>query len=135
MNDIYNFIRLNNKTINEYVVFIVEINDNISNKKLYSLGNGLFKNLNEKNHIPRDTIVIVSFIKHFSRTIKNMLISETIKNKKEINYNKIIIDYINLNKKKEKLDNYIIYEYNNDYTIHHLKKKFNIKNHLKYYNY
>ena len=65
-----------------------------------------------------------------------MLVSEKIKEKKkEINYNKIIIDFININKKKDKLDNYIIYSHNNEYVIHHIKKKYNIRHHLKYYNY
>lgn len=137
MNEIYNFIRLNNKLQSDLVIFITEINTNVSNKKLYSQGHALYKHLHQNKFIPINAYVIISFIKHFSKSVKNMLICEnkkitSIRNK--ININKIIVEYININKNKEKLDNYIVYEKNQgNYNIHHLKKKYCLKKHKKYY--
>ena len=137
MNNIYNFIRLNKKDSPEFIIFITEIDTPINNKNLYNLGNKLFKKLIEKKSINQNSIIIISFIKHFSKTIKNMIISENIGNKaQDINdtINQIIVDYLKINKNKKVLDHYLVLNtQENLLNIHHLKKNFNLKTLYKYY--
>jgi hypothetical protein len=107
MNNIYNFIRLNNREKSNVIIFLTEIDEFISNKDLYDYGNYLFNYLYENKFIQKDSTVLISYIKHFSKTIKNMIISRTDDfDKKKCNINQLIIEYININKRKIKMDNY-----------------------------
>jgi len=135
MNDIYNFIRLNNRENSEVIIFLTEIDEFISNKELYIYGNYLFNYLYKNNCIQKDSTVLISYIKHFSKTIKNMIISKNDDfDKKKCNINQLIIEYININKRKIKMDNYIlIKKTDTNFIIHHLKKEYALKQHHKFY--
>ena len=134
MKDIFNFIQLTNQDNPETIVFLVEVDDYTSNKELYNYGYYLFNYLLDKGSISSETIVLISFIKHFSKSIKNMIISKKDVDKKEINVNQIVIKYININKNLDFMDNYLIFKKAKDiYSLHHIKKDYPISNHHKYY--
>jgi hypothetical protein len=131
MNDIYNFIKINDDEI--ISIYITELNQYIKNKHLQSLGNRFYNYLLKNKLIKKDTIVILSFIKHFSKSIKNMIISKNEDLNLQINSNKIISDYILNYKSNSIFDNFLIINSKEELVIHKIKKKFSIKEHLFYF--
>ena len=134
MNDIFNFIKINDDD-DKIIIFISEISEYKKNKQLYNLGNKFYNHLIKKNLINSDSIIMISYIKHFSKSIKNMIIT---KNKDEelkldLDPSTIIADYILTSKTKNVYDNFLIIEQNNELTMHYIKKKFSLKKHLQFY--
>lgn len=131
MNDIYNFIKINDDEI--ISIYITEINQYTKNKHLQNLGNKFYNYLLLNQLIKKDTIVIISFIKHFSKSIKNMIISKNDSINLQIDSNKIISDYILNSRSNSIFDNYLIINNKEELIIHKIKKKFLIKEHLNYF--
>ena len=133
MNDIYNFIKINSNNDDTLSIYITELDDYMKNKNILHLGHKFYNYLLENELIKKDTIVILSFIKHFSKSIKNMIISKNEKVDLQLDSNKIIADYILNCKSNSVYDNYLIIDNKEDLIMHRVKKKFSIKNHLCYF--
>tara|TARA_B100001248_G_C27354470_1_gene443039 strand:- start:524 stop:928 length:405 start_codon:yes stop_codon:yes gene_type:complete len=133
MNDIYNIIKINNENSSVISVYITELEKYHKNKYLFFMGNKFYNYLLENKHIKKDTLVILSFVKHYSKSIKNMILSKNENFELQIDSNKIILNYLINSKSKSTYDNYLLINHDNNFLIHHVKKKFSLKNHIDYF--
>lgn len=134
MSCIYNFIKLNKNEYANIIVFICEISDYKKNKELNKLGNIFYDYLLNNNYISNDSIIIISYIKHITKTIKNITISKVENSDLKINTNIIINNFLKNSKSKPLYDNFLaVYNKKNSYDFHYVKKKFSIKKQLQYY--
>jgi hypothetical protein len=133
MSCIYNFIKLNKSEYANIIVFICEISDYKKNKELNELSNIFYDYLLANDYISNDSIIIISYIKHITKTIKNITISKVENSDLKINTNTIINNFLKNSKSKPLYDNFLAVSNKNSYSFHYVKKKFSIKKQLQYF--
>lgn len=134
MSSIYNFIKLNKNESANIIVFICEISDCKKNKELNKLSNIFYDFLLDNDYISNDSIIIISYIKHLTKTIKNITISRIDNSELKISTNDIINNFLKNSKSKPLYDNYLaVYNKKNSYNFHYVKKKSSINKQLEYY--
>ncbi|VVU95544.1 hypothetical protein CPAV1605_1295 [seawater metagenome] len=139
-NDIYNFIKLDDKNMPNVTVFLTELNQPQENDVLMQIGHKFYQKLLSNDSVNKDTLVIMSFIKHFSKSIKSLtFIRDSNDNKlnKFTSLNSLIAAIIIKNEDKSKLENFIVYEKENSYdkeiSIHSINSQYSIQGYNKYF--
>jgi hypothetical protein len=132
--NIYNFAMLDDKD-KDNIVMITEISKDHNNDILIQMANKLFLYLIENNIISNDVLVIITYVKHFSKTIKNITFTKNGNINKNIqSLNSIILDFIKKNDKKDKLNNFLVYyKDNTEISINRINSKFPLSKFNKYY--
>jgi len=139
MDGIYNFIKLDNETVPHINVFLVELDTYVNNKNIINISHKFYKYIIKKKQISEDVLIVISFIKHFSKSIKSLTFlgknKDTGKIPLELNsLNKIISRFIKFNINNDKFVNYLIYNKNNNINIIDIKLNCSIKDFYSYYN-
>lgn len=139
--DIYNFVKLDNISIPYIVIFLAELNEKKHNDELFEISKNFYRKLLTENKIEETSIIIISFIKHYSKSIKSLTFHTDEKNNEVLfkipSLNSLIADFIVKNQRKKKLENFIVYKNNcndNPLTIHNLLSKYPLDGYHKYYN-
>ena len=139
MEGIYNFIKLDNETIPNINVFLVELDTYVNNKNIISISHKFYKYIIKHNIISDDVLIVISFIKHFSKSIKSLTFLGKNKDVSIIplklnSLNEIISRFINYNKNNKTFINYLIYNKNDNINIIDIKLNCSVKEFHSYYN-
>jgi hypothetical protein len=138
-NDIYNFVKLDDELIPNIVIFLTELKEPQDNNSLMQIGHKFYNHLVTKELIEQNTLVIISFIKHFSKSIKSLTFIRESNNSipKFLSLNSLIAGFIIKNENKKQLENFIVYEkessYEKEISICSINSEYSLQGYNKYF--